>query len=90
MDDVRLYEPREALCDLRTEEGDGSSFYRAMAAEGGAFLENGGTLAVEVGAGQASQVAEIFTAAGWTIQRRISDYARIERVVVAGKPLQSP
>ena len=90
MDDVRLHEPREALCDLRTEEGDGLSFYRAMAAEGGAFLEDGGYFAVEVGAGQAGPVAEIFTAAGWNIHRRISDYSKIERVLVAGKPLEHP
>jgi release factor glutamine methyltransferase len=90
MDDVRLYEPREALCDLKTEEGDGSGFYRAMAAEGGSYLEDGGYLAVEVGAGQSSRVAEIFTAAGWEIRRRISDYSRIERVVVAGKSRQHP
>jgi release factor glutamine methyltransferase len=85
MDDVRLYEPREALCDLRTEKGDGLSFYRAIAAEGGAFLDGGGYLALEVGAGQASQVAEILTASGWIVQRKISDYSKIERVVVAEK-----
>jgi len=42
---IREHEPRIAV----TDEQDGLSFYRSIAAEGPSFLANGGVVAVEVG-----------------------------------------
>ncbi|SNS44481.1 peptide chain release factor N(5)-glutamine methyltransferase [Tropicimonas sediminicola] len=58
--ETRLWEPRMAL----TDEADGLSAYRAIAAGASAHLAPGGRLMVEVGATQAAAVAEIFGAAG--------------------------
>lgn len=55
---------------------DGLSFYRRIANEYAAHLKPGGTLLMEVGAGQAGEVARMFPAAGI-----IADLAHIERVV---------
>jgi len=76
--DVRDHEPRLAL----DGGDDGLSLLRRVV--GGAparLVSPGGVLAVEVGAGQAAAVVELFGRAGFTgigVQR---DYARIERVV---------
>jgi len=82
MDDVRLYEPPAALCDSKSEGGDGLGYYRAMAAGCSAYVDPQGFLAVEVGAGQAAAVAEIFDLARWKLANIIADYAGIDRVVV--------
>lgn len=78
MPEVRDYEPRTAL--LGGE--DGLDFYRILAKESGAYLENGGLLAVEVGMGEAKAVEELFKSAGFTETEIIPDYAGIERVVL--------
>jgi release factor glutamine methyltransferase len=83
MDDVRLHEPREALCDSKSPEGDGLGFYRAIARDAGPRIEEHGLLAVEVGAGQADAVVGIFSAAGWKLERTVKDFGGIERVVAA-------
>ena len=58
--EVRDFDPRAAL-DGGT---DGFAFYRAIAAAAPALLAPEGALIVELGAGQAQQVAALFAAAG--------------------------
>jgi len=77
MPDVRDFEPRLAL-----EGGvDGLAVLQRVVAEAPAHLAPGGVLAVEVGAGEASAVVELFGAAGLKSVEVARDYARIERVV---------
>jgi release factor glutamine methyltransferase len=88
--DVREFEPDLALFDRRDgPDGDGLGFHRAIAREGPALLAPGGLLAVEVGAGQAPAVEDLFRAAGLTGVVSIADCGGILRVVVgraAGDP----
>jgi release factor glutamine methyltransferase len=58
--EVRDHEPRSAL----TDEADGLSAYRAIAAGAPDHLTPGGRLLVEIGPTQARAVSEIFRAAG--------------------------
>ncbi len=77
MQDVRDFEPRLAL-----EAGDdGLDVLRRVVAGAPAHLVAGGVLAVEVGAGQAPAVAELFRGGGFDSIELRRDYARIERVV---------
>ncbi len=77
MPDVRDFEPRLAL-----EGGaDGLAVLRRIVEGAGAHLVSGGVLAVEVGAGQAPVVAELFARAGFVDVEVRRDYARIERVL---------
>jgi release factor glutamine methyltransferase len=57
--------------------------YRRLADEGRKWLQEGGFVAVEVGQGQAAQVAALFDAQGWADVDVRSDLARIDRVVSA-------
>lgn len=57
---VRDHEPTIAL----TPGGDGLDFYRAMATDGPGVLQAGGSVLVEIGAGQGNDVAAIFTQDG--------------------------
>ena len=59
---------------------DGLGFYRRIAAECGNHLEPGGTILMEVGAGQAASVAALFNCFDVKI---IKDLCGIERVVEA-------
>ncbi len=73
------YEPRGALAG----GADGLDFYRRLAGGAAAHLKPGGFLAVEVGAGQARQVAALATeATGLAAAEIVKDYAGVERVVV--------
>lgn len=77
MPDVRDFEPRLAL-----EGGpDGLTVLRRLIAEAPAHLAPGGVLAVEVGAGEAPDVARLFGDAGLVHVEVARDYGRIERVV---------
>jgi release factor glutamine methyltransferase len=77
MQDVRDFEPLLAL-----EAGeDGLEVLRRVVAGAPEYLAPGGVLAVEVGAGQAPAVAELFRSAGFDSIELRRDYARIERVV---------
>jgi len=77
--DVRKHEP-----DLALFPGpDPLVHYRGLAGQGRRWLADGGFVAAEVGAGQATDVAGLFAAAGWSATEVRSDLARIERVVVA-------
>jgi release factor glutamine methyltransferase len=75
--DVRAFEPRHAL-----DGGpDGLDLLRRVIDGAPAFLVPGGALAVEVGAGEAAAVADVFAARGFVDVVRTRDYGRIERVV---------
>jgi len=75
--DVRDFEPRLAL-----EAGsDGLALLRRVVAGAPAHLARAGVLAVEVGAGQAQAVGDLFAGAGFDAIEVRRDYARIERVV---------
>jgi len=60
---------------------DGLVFYRAIASLWLPKLKHGGAAAVEVGEGQAAEVAALFQAAGLTDIRMVKDFNAIERVV---------
>lgn len=75
--DVRDHEPRAAI-----DGGiDGFDLIRRIVEGAPAFLLPGGTLAVEVGAGQAPEAARLFSARGFEAVATTRDYAAIERVV---------
>ncbi|HVD85772.1 MAG TPA: peptide chain release factor N(5)-glutamine methyltransferase [Solirubrobacterales bacterium] len=81
--EVTRYEPREALL----AGPDGLDAYRSFIPECGRALASYGgltstTLAVEVGEGQASAVAELMRAAGFGEVETRRDLAGIDRVVV--------
>jgi release factor glutamine methyltransferase len=77
--DVRDYEPRVAL----VVGADALDFYRRIAAGAREHLASGGALMVEVGAGQAEAVSEIFAEAGMRGLDVINDLSAIARVVIA-------
>ena len=60
---------------------DGLLFYRAIAKRWLPKLKNGGVCAVEVGIGQAAEVAAMFKAAGLTDLHITRDLGGVERVV---------
>jgi len=75
--DVRKHEPRDALF----AGPDHLQHYRRIAANAAQWLRPDGFVAVEVGFGQATAVAELFSVLGRVEIRR--DLAGIERVVAA-------
>ncbi len=75
------HEPRMAL----DGDEDGLRFYRVIAAEWLKRLRPGGVLAVEIGIGQGTDVAGIFTAAGLKNVTLLPDLAGVERVVMGEK-----
>lgn len=79
---IRDFEPR-----LAVDGGeDGLAVVRRVVAGAGARLAAGGVLAIEVMAGQASDVEALLLAAGFADVVRTLDYARIERVVSGVAP----
>lgn len=76
MPEVRDFEPQQAL----DGGADGLSAYRALSYQT-ERLATGGWLLVEVGAGQAEDVSQLFVAAGLTEVFIRADYAAIPRVV---------
>lgn len=80
--ELRDYEPRIAL----TDEADGLSAYRAIAAEAQSYLSAQGRVMVEIGWQQARDVQEIFAAQGWGDIAILPDLGGRDRVVVASKP----
>ncbi len=79
--EVRLEEPRLALAG----GADGLDFYRRLAQEAPPLLRDGGFLAVEVGIGEAADVASLFQAAGLSGIEVRKDLGGIDRVVMAWK-----
>jgi release factor glutamine methyltransferase len=77
MPEVRDFEPSLALF----AGADGLDCYRALVPAAKALLKSSGTLLVEVGAGQATAVAELFAVAGYVEICTSRDLAGIERVV---------
>ncbi|MFV0636489.1 peptide chain release factor N(5)-glutamine methyltransferase [Mitsuokella sp. WILCCON 0060] len=78
--EVRLKEPHTALSGGR----DGLDFYRRLAKEAPAMLEDGGFMAFEVGIHQAQAVAKLAEENPLITETEIlPDYAGIDRVVVA-------
>ncbi len=75
------YEPRMAL----TDEGDGLTAYRIIAAGAGEHLRPGGRLLVEIGAGQGAAVADLFRAAGFADVAVLPDLDGRDRVVKGRK-----
>lgn len=80
MTDVRAYEPHLAL----DGGADGLDFYRRMMANAPAMLKEGGAIAVEVGIGQAADVAALAERHPRIVRTETKkDLAGIERVVAA-------
>ncbi len=77
--EVRDFDPRQAL-DGGT---DGLDFYRAMAKTTPALTAPDGFVAVELGAGQADAVAELFSAAGLAPEPPRNDFNGIARALIA-------
>lgn len=76
--EVRDYEPRLAL-----DGGlDGLGMIRRLSAQLCAHLRTGGFAALEVGAGQAGEVAKLLGRSGLSGVEVLPDYAGIERVVI--------
>ena len=80
--EVRDYEPHAALYAGK----NGLEFYKRLATEGPRHLDRRGLLLVEVGAGQAVAVQELFKEHGWQIRNTWSDLMGIERVMAASPP----
>jgi release factor glutamine methyltransferase len=81
---VREHDPRRAL----DGGSDGLVAYRAMAHDIVALLEPGGAFALEVGFGQADEVADLMRLCGLhTIRPHRTDIAGVARVVWGRKPI---
>jgi release factor glutamine methyltransferase len=78
--EVSRYEPRSALAG----GPDGLNFYRMLALQSRSHLRERGRVAVEVGAGQAADVAAIFRAHGFSEATMRCDLAGMPRVVCVG------
>ncbi len=75
--DIKDFEPRMAL-----DGGpDGLALVRRIVGEAPAFLAPGGVLALEIGAGEAPDVARLLTERGFRDVTSTRDLGRIERVV---------
>lgn len=79
--EVRDAEPRLAL----DGGADGLETYRRLAVQAWRALRHGGWLAVEVGMGQAPEVAALWRATGWHEVTTRCDLAGIERIVCGRK-----
>lgn len=80
--ELARHEPRMAL----TDEGDGLSVYRLLAAQTPAVLSPIGRLLVEIGWQQGGAVRDIFAAAGWAEVSILRDLDGRDRVVQARYP----
>lgn len=82
--EVRDYEPILALSGLPGASGeDGANIHRRLICEAPKFLKPGGWLLLEVGIGQADDVAEFANAEGWGNVAPERDFAGIDRIVTA-------
>ncbi|MEL7107065.1 MAG: peptide chain release factor N(5)-glutamine methyltransferase [Pseudomonadota bacterium] len=79
--EVREHEPRIAL----TDEADGLSAYRVIAARAAGFLRPGGRLLLEIGPTQAAAVSELLVAGGLGQVRVHCDLDGRDRVLEAQK-----
>ncbi len=83
MEDVRLYEPRIALVDSQSPDGDGLGFFRSICQGLEDWLAGEGAVIVETGDSQAENVGQLFEAQGLRNVSITRDYAKIPRVVLA-------
>ncbi|WP_394833854.1 peptide chain release factor N(5)-glutamine methyltransferase [Pendulispora rubella] len=81
-EDIRSFEPILALDGGQ----DGLDLLRRIVQDAPAFLVDGGVLAVEVGAGEAPDVGQLFEQRGFEDVRIARDYGGIERVVSGAWP----
>ncbi len=79
--EVRDYDPLLAL----DGGADGLESYRQIAFWAPRLLNPGGCILLEVGEGQAAEVAAIFAAAGLSLLRTAADLASVERCVILKK-----
>ena len=77
--EVREFEPSQALL----AGPDGLDAYRALAPDCARLMAEGGSVALEIGAGQGDAVAGILMRAGLEVLDRRRDLAGIERCLVA-------
>ena len=76
---IKEFEPRRAL-----DGGlDGLDCYRLIAAQCGALLAPGGSIACELGIGQFDDVRRIFEAQNWIVAAPVFDFQNIPRVIIA-------
>jgi len=80
--DVRDHEPRAAIDGGH----DGFDLIRKIVEDAPRFLRPDGTLALEVGAGQARETARLLSTRGFGAVAATRDYAGIERVVAGRWP----
>lgn len=80
--ELRVHEPRQAL----TDEADGLSAFRIIAAQAQGFLNADGRVLVEMGWQQAQEVADIFAEQGWGEITILPDMDGRNRVLSAAKP----
>lgn len=80
--ELRDHEPRLAL----TDERDGLSAYRVIAAQAQGYLNAQGRVMVEIGWQQGAEVVAIFRAQGWGEVAILPDLGGRDRVVTAAKP----
>jgi release factor glutamine methyltransferase len=84
--EVRAFDPRSAL-----DGGpDGLDCYRSLTASLPVLLRPGGTLVVEIGAGQSDDVAQLFAAAGLAVAAPHPDLNGIPRVLLARRASGRP
>lgn len=79
MPEVKDYDPRMALDGDR----DGLKFYRILAKEAPAFLKEGGSLFLEIGAEQAEDVTALLAENAFKEVKVVKDLAGLDRVVCA-------
>jgi len=79
--DVAEHDPRIAL----TDEADGLTAYRIIAAHAPIHLATDGRIMVEIGPTQASAVSHLFAQAGLTNIQVIADLDGRDRVICAQK-----
>jgi release factor glutamine methyltransferase len=84
--EVRGFDPRSAL-DGGT---DGLDYYRALGVSVPALLSPDGMLVVEIGAGQADAVAQLFSAAGLAVALPHPDLNGVPRALLARKSSSRP
>lgn len=80
--ELRDHEPRMAL----TDEGDGLSVYRIIAAQAGSYLTSNGRVICEIGCDQGADVFGIFKREGWSSVAVLPDLDGRDRVIVARNP----
>ena len=80
--EVREHDPRLAL----DGGADGLDGYRAIADDAPRLLARGGRLVVELGAGQAAAVTDVFTRAGMNVDPPLRDIADIARALTVHAP----